>query len=193
MTMIRAIVAGGRNPEVLAHHRDPRCKHSLDTIRPSLTGHDRAEHVFALTQAVALSDQYQAQIAPGDQQIEQQLHCFAPVTQEAPPPAPKKQRNKNEPAFDIQTHLYHITGVDLTRIDGIAATTALTVISEIGTDMSRWTTVKHGTSWLGLCPGTNVSGGKVLASKTKPTANRAATALRLAVAGLARSESALGG
>jgi hypothetical protein len=193
MTIIRAIVAGERDPHVLAQHRDPRCKRSLETIRQSLTGNYRAEHVFALTQALALYDTYHAQIALCDQSIEQQLYNFEPVTTDAPPAAPKKQRNKNEPAFDIQTHLYHITGVDLTRIDGIAATTALTVISEIGTDMSRWKTVKHFTSWLGICPGTKVSGGKVLASKTKPTANRAATALRLAVSGLARSESALGG
>ena len=82
--------------------------------------------------------------------------------------------------------------MDLTRIDGIGASTALAVISEIGTDMGRWKSVKHFTSWLGLCPGTKVSGGKVLGSKTKPTANRAAAALRRAAVSLARSESALG-
>jgi transposase len=70
--------------------------------------------------------------------------------------------------------------------------TALTVVGEIGTDMTRWKTVKHFTSWLGLCPGTKVSGGKVQSSKTKPTANRAAAALRLAAASLYRSRSALG-
>lgn len=192
MTIIRAIVAGERDPHRLAQHRDPRCKQSEAAIAQSLTGNYRAEHVFALAQALALYESYQTQIGLCDQQIEAQLQRFETVTEEAPPPAAKKQRNKNEPAFDIQTHLYHITGVDLLRIDGIAAPTALTVISEIGTDMSRWKTVKHFTSWLGLCPGTKVSGGKVLASKTKLSANRAATALRLAAGGLARSESALG-
>ncbi len=196
MTIIRAIVAGERDPQVLAQHRDPRCKRSLETIQQSLTGNYRAEHVFALTQALALYDSYQAQIMLCDEQIEQQLQRFEPVTTDAPPPPAAtrraKQRNKHEPAFDIRTYLYQITGVDLTHIDGVAAPTALAVISEIGTDMRRWKTAKHFTSWLGLCPGTKVSGGKVLASKTRPSANRAALALRLAVAGLARSESALG-
>ncbi len=181
MTIMRAIVAGEHDPQMLAQYRDPRCKQRVEAIAQSLTGNFRAEHLFGLAQALALYDTYQAQIALCDQQIEQQLQSFEPITTEAPPAAPAKQRNKNEPAFDIRTYLYQMTGVALTQIDGTAAPTALTVISEIGTDMSRWKTVKHCTSWLGLCPGTKVSGGKVLASKTKPSANRAATALRLAV------------
>jgi transposase len=85
-----------------------------------------------------------------------------------------------------------MTGVDLTQLDGIQATTALVLISEIGCDMSRWPSAKHFASWLGLCPGTKVSGGKVLASRTKRVANRAATALRMAASSLYRSQSALG-
>jgi transposase len=192
LTIIRAIVAGEQDPQVLARHRDYRCKRSGEEIAQSLTGNYRAEHVFALTQALALYDSYQAQIARCDQQIEQYLARFTPVTTELPPPGPAKQHNKNDLAFDVQTYLYQITGVDLTRIDGIGASTALTVLSEIGTDMSRWPSVKHFTSWLGLCPGTKVSGGKVLGRKTKPAANRAAAALRAAAVSLARSESALG-
>jgi hypothetical protein len=83
-------------------------------------------------------------------------------------------------------------GVDLTRIDGIDVTTALVVVSEIGTDMSRFPTVKHFASWLGLCPGTKITGGKVMSGKTKRCANRAAQALRLAAAALRSSKSALG-
>ena len=192
MTIIRAIVAGERDPQVLAQHRDYRCRRSADQIAQSLTGNYRVEHVFALTQALALYDSYQAQIALCDQQIEQYLQTFTPVTTAPCPPGPPKQHNKNDLAFDVQTYLYQITGVDLTRIDGIGASTALAVISEIGTDMGRWPSVKHFTSWLGLCPGTKVSGGKVLGSKTKPAANRAAAALRRAAVSLARSESALG-
>jgi transposase len=192
MSIIRAIVAGERDPQVLAQYRDPRCKRSADEIAQSLTGNYRAEHVFALAQALTLYDAYQAQLAACDQQIEQQLRRFEPVTTEAPPPGVRKERNKNDPPFDVQTYLYQLTGVDLLRIDGIAAPTALVVISEIGTDMTRWQTVKHFTSWLGLCPGTHKTGGKVRSSKTKPSANRVATALRLAAGGLARSESALG-
>ena len=115
------------------------------------------------------------------------------MTVEPPPtPAKPRQRTGNPFHFDAHAQLYRLTGVDLTRIDGIDGVTALTVVGEIGTDMSRWRTVKHFTSWLGLCPGTKVSGGKVLGSKSKPTANRAAAALRLSASSLWRSQSALG-
>jgi transposase len=110
-----------------------------------------------------------------------------------PPPRVKQSSpGKNRFHFDLRTYLYQITGTDLTRIDGIEAPTALTLIAEIGIDMSRWKTAKHFASWLGLCPGTKVSGGKVLSSKTTPTANRAAAALRMAAASLYHSRSALG-
>jgi transposase len=193
MTIIRAILAGERDPQVLAQHRDYRCKRSVTEIAQSLEGNYRAEHLFALQQAVTLYESYQAQIVACDQQIEQYLASCTAATLEAPPPPPKaRQRTGNPFHFDAQAQLFRMTGVDLTRIDGIDAVTALTVVGEIGTDMSRWKTVKHFTSWLGLCPGTKVSGGKVQSSKTKPTANRAAAALRLAAATLFRSHSALG-
>ena len=85
-----------------------------------------------------------------------------------------------------------MTGVDLTRIDGVDAYRALKVISEIGTDMTKWPSTKHFASWLGLSPNNRVTGGKVKSSKTKPSANRAAAALRLAANALHRSDSALG-
>ena len=98
----------------------------------------------------------------------------------------------NQPAFDVRSHLYRLTGVDVTQIDGISAYTALRVISETGPDMTPWKTEKHFTSWMGLSPGNKISGGKVLSSATKKTSNRAATALRLAVLSLSHSQSALG-
>ena len=85
-----------------------------------------------------------------------------------------------------------MTGVDLTQIDGVDAYTALKVVSEIGTDMTKWTSAKHFASWLGLSPNNRITGGKVMSSKTKPSANRAAAALRLAANALHRSDSALG-
>ena len=193
MTIIRAILAGERDPQVLAQHRDPRCKNSVEVIAQSLVGTYRAEHLFALQQAITLYDVYQAQIVACDAQIEQYLATCTPVTAE-PPPTPGKPRPRtgNPFHFDAQAQLYRLTGVDLTRIAGIDSVTALTIVGEIGTDMSRWKTVKHFTSWLGLCPGTKVSGGRVLGSKTKPTVNRATTALRVAAASLSRSHSALG-
>ncbi len=194
MTIIRAILAGERDPQLLAQHRDHRCKHSAEVIAKSLVGNYREEHLFALAQAVALYDTYQAQIAACDQHIEAYLASLERVTEELPPPPPKPRSNPkgNQPQFDARTYLYRLTGVDLTRIDGIEAATALTLIGEIGTDMRRWKTANHFVSWLGLCPNTKVSGGRVLTSKTKPTANRAAAALRLAAGSLYRSQSALG-
>ena len=193
MTIIRAILAGEHDPQVLAQYRDHRCKHSAEVIANSLVGNYRAEHLFALQQAVTLYDVYQAQIMACDQQIDAYLATFAPVSLEPPPPPTKsRQRTGNPFHFDAHAQLFRMTGVDLTRIDGIDTGTALTVLGEIGTDMTRWKTAKHFSSWLGLCPGTKVSGGKVQTSKTKPTANRAAAALRLAAASLSRSRSALG-
>ena len=194
MTIIRAILAGERDPQVLAQHRDPRCKNSIEVIAKSLEGNFRADHLFALQQAVALYDAYQAQLVTCDQRIEQYLTSLERVTEEAPPPPPKPRQSPkhNQPRFDARTYLYQMTGVDLTRIDGIEAGSALALIAEIGTDMQRWKTANHFVSWLGLCPGTKVSGGKVLSSKTKPTANRAAGILRMAAATLHHSSSALG-
>src|SRR5919202_1873381 len=177
MTIIRAILAGEHDPQVRAQQRDHRCKHSVAEIAQSLEGNYRAEHLFALQQAVTLYESYQAQIVACDQQIDQYLASCTAATLEAPPPPPKaRQRTGNPFHFDAQAQLFRMTGVDLTRIDGIDAVTALTVVGEIGTDKTRWKTVKHFTSWLGLCPGTKVSGGRVLGSKTKPTVNRAVTA-----------------
>ena len=114
---------------------------------------------------------------------------------QAPPSQPKRKpkRKRNQPAFDVRGSLQRVTGVDLTTIEGIDDTTALIVISEVGLDMSRWPTVKHFTSWLGLCPHQRVSGGKVLSRRTKSCANRVATALRLGAACLHHSQQCLRG
>jgi transposase len=109
------------------------------------------------------------------------------------PGKPKRRgRSKNAPRFDVRTALYRTCGVDLTRIDGIDATTALKVISEVGPDVSRFKTARHFASWLGLCPGTRITGGKRLSGTSKRTANRAAQALRIAAMSLSHSQSALG-
>jgi len=194
MTIIRAILEGERDPAALAQHRDPRCKNSADVIAKSLVGNYREEHLFALQQAVTLYDTYQAQIAAVDLRIEAYLACLERVTDDRPPPAPKRRQSPkhNQPRFDARTYLYQLTGVDLTRIDGIEAGSALALLSEIETEMTRWKTANHFVSWLGICPGTKVSGGRVLSSKTKPTATRAAAILRNAAASLHHSQSALG-
>src|SRR5205814_607685 len=135
---------------------------------------------------------YQDKLRVLDRKIEEHLRVMK-KRQELPPlpPKPQRKRKPNEPHFDVRTALYYVTGVDLTAIEGIDGTTALVVVSEIGTDMSRWPTVKHFTSWLGLCPHQQVSGGKVLSRRTKACANRAATALRLAAQALHHSQRAV--
>ena len=109
-----------------------------------------------------------------------------------PGKAKRRSRARNAPKFDVRAYLFGMCGVDLTRINGIDTTTALKVISEVGPDMSRFKSAKHFASWLGLCPGTKISGGKVLSGASKRTANRAAQALRLAAAALRSSQSSLG-
>jgi transposase len=197
MAIIRAIVAGERDPEVLASNRDGRIKASCAEIAAALTGDYRPELVFILQQELQLYDFYQTQISACDTQIEQCLASFtSKVDVNTKPLATPKRRGKkqpgNAPQFDLRTHLYRISGVDFTQIDGLGVLTVLTLLSELGLDPTRFPTVKHFTSWLGLCPGSRITGGKVKSSKSRPVANRVANALRNAAQSLCRSRSALG-
>lgn len=186
LRIIKAILEGERDPLVLASMRDRRCKNSEATIARSLHGTFRLEHLFSLKQAVDLHTFYQGQIAECDRQILEQLAAFdAAETSEDEPKDKLSGGTMNEA-------LVRMSGVDLTRIAGIDTNSALKLIAEIGIDMSPWKSEKHFSSWLGLCPGTKVSGGKVLSSKTKQVANRAAMALRMAALALHHSKSALG-
>lgn len=194
MRIIRAIVAGERNPVVLAQFRDQRCKKSEVDIIKSLEGHYKREHLFALQQAVEMYDFYGQQVRACDEELEKLYQEFEPPTQSGtPPPAPRKTKpRKNQPHFDLSQALYRLTGVDLTQVDGLNALTVQNILSEIGTDMSKWPTVKHFASWLRLAPNNKVTGGKVKQRGTLPTQNRANTALRLGAQSLSRSDSALG-
>ncbi|MPZ77002.1 MAG: IS110 family transposase [Deltaproteobacteria bacterium] len=191
MGIIKAILSGERDPVKLAKLRDPRCKSSEATVARALEGHYREEHLFTLQQAVELVEFYQQQTTACDRQIEACLQQFEEKSSETPVTTRRHKRRRGI-AFDARSYLYRMTGIDLTQIDSIEANTALTVISEIGLDMSRWPTEKHFGSWLGLAPGSKVSGGKRLSGRTKPSANRAAAALRLAAQSLNQSQSALG-
>jgi transposase len=189
--IVRAIVAGERDPQALAAYRDCRIQATEEEIAASLLGNWRTEHVFALKQALGAFDFCLSQLAECDAEVERSLKLLH--AHEGNPGAGKRRsRARNAPKFDVREHLFKICGVDLTRIDGIDVTTAMTVLSEIGVDMKRFTTVKHFTSWLGLCPGTKISGGKVLNSASKRSANRASQALKLAAVALRSSRSALG-
>lgn len=193
MGIIRAIISGERNPKKLAQLRNPRCKNDAKTIAKALHGNYRAEHLFALKQAVELYDTYHKKIVDCDRKIEQYLSSFEDRSNgRSLGKAHKSNRGKNKPSFDARSHLYRITGIDLTAVDGLDTLTILKIISETGLDMSLWPTEKHFGSWLGLSPGSKISGGKVISSKTKKCANRAANALRLAAYSLQRSNSAIG-
>jgi transposase len=193
MAIIRAIIAGERDSQILAALKDPRAKRSIQEISEALKGDYRIEHLFVLKQELNLYDIYQQQIEQCDQQIEQCLLTFESQSDEHLSPRPKgKKPSRHAPAFDLRSHLYRITGVDFTQIDGLEALTIQIIISEVGLDPSRFPTVKHFTSWLGLCPGSRISGGKILSSKTRKVVNRASNAFRMAAQSLANSRTALG-
>ena len=195
MRIIRAIVAGERDPAILASYRDARCHASVETVRQALIGNDREEHIFALTQALELYDVYQVKVAACDGQIEGVL---ARLKQSAAPPAQKlpaarhTTRQMNAPAFEVREALHAILGVDLTQIHGLGPYLALKLVGECGTNLTAWPTAKHFTSWLALAPHNEISGGKVLSSRTRRTGNRAAALLRLAAVTVGRTDTALG-
>jgi transposase len=195
MRIIRAIVAGERDPNVLASYRDVRCHASVETIGQALVGNDREEHIFALTQALELYDVYQEKVAACDRQIEailQRLKRSAAPSVSELPAARRRTRQPNAPAFEVRGALHAILGVDLTQIHGLGPYLALKLVGECGTNLSAWPSAKHFTSWLGLAPHNKISGGKVLSSQTRRTGNRAASLLRLAAVAVGRTETALG-
>jgi transposase len=193
MKIVRAIVAGERNPVSLARMRHPLVKSSEDTIAKALTGDWRAEHLFTLRQAVELYDVYQQKIEACDREIESYMQSLdARGDPKDLEPRRHGTRRKNQAHFDLRAQLHRLTGVDLTSIDAIDAMTAQTVISECGTDMSRFATEKHYSSWLGLCPNHQITGGKVRRRRTRKVRNRAAQALRVAAQSLHKSKTALG-
>ena len=197
LAILRDIVAGKRDPQLLAEHRDRRCKASKAEIAAALTGHYKPEHLFVLKQNLELFDDIQNKIGACDCEIEAQIQTLAAPLDPPASPIPdarvnRKSRN-NEPRFEIRTPLHRLTGgVDLTQIHAISSYNALKLISEIGTDMSRWPTAKHFTSWLTIAPNNRISGGRLLSSRTVSSANRAAAILRMATLSLTRTQTAVG-
>ena len=195
MKIIRAIVAGVRDPDILAAMRDIRCKASIETVRAALVGNYQPEHVFALKQALALYDFYQQCVAECDVQIEQVVAALNANRQKPEAPLPKARHRTRQPNglnFEVRSAMYQLTGTDLTQIHGIGPFLALRLVAECGTDLSRWRTSKHFTSWLTLSPGCKISGGKVLSAYTRKTSNRITAALRLAAVTVGRTNTALG-
>jgi transposase len=196
MRIIKAILAGERNSLTLAKMRDPRVKNSPETIAKALEGDYRQEHLFALKQAVEAYEIYQSQIRDCDREIEAHLvKLDSKVDDKNLPPSRKKNQKPkgNAPHFDLRGHLYRISGVDFTQIQGLDASSVYTILSEVGLDPSAFPTAKNFTNWLALCPNNRITGGKVKSSKTRKAKNRAANAFRLAARSAGNSTSALGG
>jgi transposase len=194
LKIIRAILGGERDAKVLAGLRDRRCKHTREEIATALEGRYRPEHLSELRSSVVMWEKHLEVIAELDTEIEKHLQVMR-RTSELPPLSVKPRvrgKKPHDPKFHVRSALYYITGIDITLIEGIDEIHALTLISELGTDMTKWPTVKHFTSWLGLCPQFKKTGGKVKSSKTRRGPNRAARAFRLAAWGLMRSKSYLG-
>src|SRR4051794_35144477 len=192
--ILRAILRGTRAPEKLAKYRDKGCKASEAQIAQALNGTYREEHLFELKLAYEAWQFSLKQVEKVDGQIALQLARMK--GDRALPPLKSKARPKrraNSPRFDVRTALYYVVGLDLTEIEGISELTALTIISEIGSGVSQFATVKKFCSWLGLCPNWKKTGGRVKSSRTRRGVNRAAQALRLAAQSLHHSKGAVGG
>ena len=196
MNILRAIVAGKRDPMELARLANTQVKCTRAELAKALTGHYTDEHLFVLQQALELFDFYHIKIRDCDQRLSEHLAQFESKAQpDTLPPSAKRSggaRRKNQPHLDLRAELYRACGVDLTRIDGIDAMTAFTVLSEIGFDVSAFPTEAQFASWLGLCPNHRSTGGKIKRRTTKPVFNRAADALRIAAQSLWRSTTYLG-
>jgi transposase len=199
LAILDAILAGERDPAVLAQLRDPRIQASEETIRKSLEGNWRAEHILALQQRLSLYRSHLALIQECDQEIEKLVAAFAPRVDPDEKPLPedrkkKQRRRKNKSGtagFNMRIEAYKLFGVDLTQIPGLM-TLVFMLFSEVGRDMSRWPTAAHFASWLGLCPDNDISGGKVLWRGARRTKNRAGTLFRLAAHSLHRDQTPLG-
>jgi transposase len=195
LAIIRAILAGQRDPLQLAKLRDARCQRTEAEIARALYGNWRQEHLFALRQALDLYEFYQSQLHACDAAIERHLQTFADQSggRKLPPKSGRRPRQrKGAPRFEVRDALYRFSGVDLTVIEGIDQNTALTILSEIGRDMSKWPSAKHFVSWLGLCPQHQSSAGKIKKRRVRKGANPAARALRLAAQGCHHAKNALG-
>ncbi|MEO1544807.1 MAG: IS110 family transposase [Pseudomonadota bacterium] len=195
MKIIRAIVVGERDLDVLAAYRDVRCKASIETIKAALNGNDRPEHIFALTQSLALYDFYQSKMLECDRHLEATLAALGTDTEHDTSQLPRprtKRKQVNTPSFDVRAALFGVLGVDLTEIHGMGPSLSLKLVGECGTDLRAWPSAKHFTSWLCLAPGNKISGGKVLSSRTRRSSSRAAALLRLAAVTIGRSDTALG-
>src|SRR5262250_3391674 len=195
--IIKAILAGQRDPHKLAAFRDPRVKASEEQIARSLEGNWQQDLLFVLKQEQDGYEFCQRQMTECDQQLSHYLEQREDRSQAAPLPEEKRQqrlkkKKGNKPQFDLREGLFRMTGTDLTQIDCVDVMTAATIISEAGWDMSKWETENHFVSWLRLCPDNRISGEKIIGKGRLPTNNRVTTALKMAASTLWASDTYLG-
>lgn len=196
-SIIERIIAGERKPEVLAELRDPRVAASKKEIAAALNGNYRNEHLFALRQSYEALCFVHRQMAECDDEIKKVLDGLdrkvdANLAQLPPPPSGSRRSNKNQSLFDLRPALYEIYGVDLTQVDGFQSGTILNILAELGPELCKFPSEKHFTSYLGLCPNREISGGRLLKNSTKKVQSRAAKAFRLAAQTLKNSKCYLG-
>jgi len=189
LAILDAIVAGERDPAVLARLRNYRCKKSEAEISAALHGDWKPEHLFTLRQSLEAWRYHQKLIAECEAEMKDRMKALDTQSEAVPPPPTKRSTQPDEP---LRRMLFAKFGVDLTAVDGVAAQIGLVFLSEVGVDVSKFATAEHFASWLGLCPDNRISGGHQLAVATRPVANRLTTALRMGAQTLHRSESALG-
>jgi hypothetical protein len=196
--ILDAILAGERDPIKLAELCHARVKSSQDTVARALEGDYRSEHLFTLKQSLAGYRYYQQQIQEVDREIHRQM-LDLPVANNTQPALPRRTKkhpyatSHNEPtSFSLRSELYRVFGVDLTNVPGISAVTAQTILCEVGPDLSRFRNASAFASWLGLCPEKQISGGKVLYTRTRQVRNRVSIALRLGAYALHHADNYLG-
>ena len=198
MAIIRAIVAGERDPFKLAQHRDKRCKKSYEEIAEYLTGNWREEHLFNLEMALNYYDHLESMIETYNTKIIKEIERLQPSENEnksvPPHPNPVKERDiQRRGDQDLREALWRMTGIDLCRIDGISSECAQIIITEVGPDLSAFDTEKKFAAWLRLSPNYGISGGKPLKrKKSSMGASRIAIALRMGAMSLKKSKTALG-
>src|SRR5713101_308187 len=195
--IIKAILAGERDPHKLAAFRNWRVKATQEQIARSLEGNWQEDLLFVLKQELDGYEFCQLQMAECDRRLKQYLQQREDRSQGASLPEEKrkerlKKKKGNAPQFDLRTELFRMTGTDLTQIDGIDVMTATTILSEAGWDMSKWKTEHHFVSWLRLCPDNKISGDKIIGKGRLPTNNRATSVLRMAASTLRVSNTYLG-
>ncbi len=195
--IIRSILDGERDTRALARFRDARCKKPFEVIEKSLHGNWREEHLFTLQDAMDLYEFYSKKIEQCDSKVESLVknlkeQQFSGQKSQTPPKKKHRTKQRNEPNFDVHGELFRVLGFDMTQVFGFGPYTVLRLVAECGFDLSKWPTSKHFTSWLTLCPGTNISGGRILSSASRKSTNRATTLFRICAVNVGKTKTALG-